>query len=282
MNKSISDPELNEVGLEKTPTGYVFPRHKRKREDNYSTEWQDFKTEMKSMMSSQEKEFKKMLADIQLSNYNIQASIELLLSQNEEYKKKINILESQQIEDKKYISVLEDRLEEMQMSSRKSNFEIKNAPKKQNETKDDLLEMVTCLSKTIGSSLTKTDIKDIYRVKTKKEGAKNAPIIVETSSTILKTEILKLGKTYNIKHKNKLRALHLGLKTTEDTPIFVSENLTARGSRLHFLARDLSKSKNYRFCWTAYGKVYVRKEENSPIITIHSEAQVQKLMQGII
>lgn len=259
----------------------VFSRYKRKREDEYPPEWQDVKAEIKSMILTQEKEFRKRLDNIQHSNNNIQASIELLLSQNEEYKKKINLLENQQKEDKKYINVLEEKIEEMQMSSRKSNFEIKNVPKKQNETKEDLMDMVTHLSSTIGSNLKKTDIKDIYRAKSKKDGVHNTPIIVESSSTLLKTEIVKLSKSYNIKHKNKLRALHLGLKTSEDTPIFVSEHLTAKASRLHFLARDLSKSKKYKFCWTAYGKVYVRKEENSPIILIRSEAQVHNLMQGI-
>jgi seryl-tRNA synthetase len=280
-DRSASDSEINELGLEKTPTGYLFPRYKRKREDDYSLELKDFKADMKSMILTQEKEFRKMLAEIQHSNNNIQSSVELLISQNDEYKKKIISLENQHKEDKKYITVLEDKIEEMQVSSRKSNIEIKNVPKKYNETKEDLMEMVTSLSSTIGSSLKKTDIKDIYRVKTKRDGARSAPIGVETSSTILKSEILKLSKTFNIKHKNKLRALHLGFKTAEDTPIFVSEHLTSKGSRLHFLARDLSKSKNYKFCWTAYGKVHVRKDESTPIITIRSEAQVQNLMQGI-
>lgn len=93
--------------------------------------------------------------------------------------------------------------------------------------------------------------------------------------------MIKLCKTYNIKHKSKLRAAQLGFKTSEDTPVFISEHLTAKGSRLHFLARELTKSKKYKFCWTAYGKVFLRKEENSAIITVRSEAQVQKLIQDI-
>lgn len=182
-------------------------------------------------------------------------------------------------EDGKYISVLESRIEDLQMGMRKTNFELKNVPKKSNETKEDLIDMVVCLSKNVGSSLEKSDVKDIYRVRPKKEGTQNTPIVVETTSTILKTEIIKMCKTYNIKHKTKLRAMQLGFCTQEDVPIYVSEQLTAKGSRLHFLARDLSKSKNYKFCWTAYGKVYVRKGENSPIICLKSENQVHQLLQ---
>ncbi|XP_060806129.1 uncharacterized protein LOC132903002 [Amyelois transitella] len=77
--------------------------------------------------------------------------------------------------------------------------------------------------------------------------------------------------------KNKLTAKHLGLHTKEDTPIFVTEHLTPKGSRLYFLARELVKSRRFKYCWTAYGKIYLRKDDTSPIILIKSEAQIQKL-----
>ncbi|KAJ2937323.1 hypothetical protein O0L34_g19493 [Tuta absoluta] len=95
---------------------------------------------------------------------------------------------------------------------------------------------------------------------------------------MMKTEILAKCKQFNIKQKTKLTAKHLGHRTAEDTPIFVAEHLTPRASRLFFLARDLAKSKTYKFCWSAYGKIYVRKSEETPIINITAEAQVQQLL----
>lgn len=88
-----------------------------------------------------------------------------------------------------------------------------------------------------------------------------------------------MSKTFNIKHKTKICTQHLGLRLGVDSPVFVTENLTAKSARLHFLGRDLVKSKSYKFCWTAYGKVYVRKDEKSPIILIKNESQIQQLMQ---
>ncbi|KAL4718573.1 hypothetical protein ACJJTC_002772, partial [Scirpophaga incertulas] len=82
---------------------------------------------------------------------------------------------------------------------------------------------------------------------------------------------------FNVRNKSKLCAKHLGFRTDEDTPIFISEHLTRYASRLYFLARGLAKSKEYKYCWTAYGKIYVRKSDNSPIINITNEAQVQHL-----
>lgn len=151
-------------------------------------------------------------------------------------------------------------------------------PEKEAESKQDLLEMVVTLSENIDCKISKSDIKDIYRVRSKRPEQKNTPIIVATGSVLLKSDILKMAKSFNIRNKSKLCAKHLGLKSHADTPIFLSENLTQKASRLYYLARDLAKSKGYKFVWTSYGKIYVRKAEQSPIVLIKSEQQVHTLL----
>ncbi|XP_059051398.1 uncharacterized protein LOC131846175 [Achroia grisella] len=289
LDKSLSDTEMHRVGQANlTPPNFVTSRSKRKRDDDYGSEISKLREEMQSMftkiMTSQEKEFKKnaaTLKEIQFSSANIEQSVTFLSAQNEEYRKKIELLENKMKEDRKYITILEDKLENMHQDSRKANFEIKNVPKKQNETKEDLISMVTYLSNTVGCQIDKSAIRDVYRVRPKKETVKNTPIVVETSSTLLKNEILKSCKAHNIKHKTKLCAKNLGFRTSEHTPVFVTEHLTAKAARLYFLARDLVKSKSYKFCWTAYGKVYVRKEDNSPVISIRTESQIEQLISNI-
>lgn len=291
MNKSVSESNLliETPDVTVSPSTFVSTRNKRKRgNEDFSTEFAAFKEEMKNLIISltakNGEELTKIvptLADIQQSNRNIENSIAYLTAQNEEYKNKIEKLEHQAQEDRKYIVILEDKLEDLQKGMRKTSFEVKNVPKKENETKEDLIEMITCLSKSISCELNKSDIKDIYRVRVRKEGTRNTrtPIIVETTSTILKNDFLKMSKAFNIKHKSKITAKHLGFHTETDTPVYISESLTAKSARLYFLGRDLMKSKGYKFCWSAYGKVYIRRDENSPIILLKNELQVQKLFQ---
>lgn len=292
MDKSVSDSEINVTGTyNKTPPNYVFQRTKRTREemdDSITDQLADIKANMEKMMTlittnrtKQVTEFQEInttLKEIQLSNNNIECSVAFLAAQNEQFKSKIDQLENQLKEDKKYILLLEDKIEDMQRGNRKNNFEMKNVPKKNNETKEDLVEMVINLSHNIGCKIEKLDIKDIYRTRGKNSEKQNTPIVVETGSTLLKSEILKKGKDFNIRNKSKLCAKHLGFKVQEDTPIFLSEHLTQKGSRLFFLARDLAKSNGYKFCWTSYGNVYVRKDEHSPIVIIRSEEQVHQLL----
>ncbi|KAI5638595.1 hypothetical protein NE865_08787 [Phthorimaea operculella] len=285
MHKAHSESSLSNDDTLSTPPNFN-PRLKRKREDE-DMDYESFKTEMKTMMEEMlakhanelDKKITPTLKQIQETNTNIQASINFLTEQNTDLKKQIEELKLKSKKDFEYIASLEEKLENMQRESRKTSIEIKNVPKGQRETKEELINMVTNLAKNIDCQIEKPDIKDIYRVQGKKAESSSSPIIVEMSSTIIKTEILQKSKVFNRKHQEKLRAKHLG-NTGSETPIFISEQLTAKNARLYYLARELARSKSYKFCWTSYGKVYVRKDENSPIILIKSETQVQKLIQG--
>lgn len=289
IEKSPSESNLNQASTsdEKTPPNFVARRGKRDRESDWHSDFMDFKTEIKTMMGSliaeQGKELKNFfsptLTEMQKTNQNIESSIALLMSKNEELTKKVAHLELQKKKDSDYILILENRIEDIQRAERKNCIEIKNVPKNKTESKDDMVKMVVRLGISINCDIKTRDISDIFRVRGKKEG-QSAPIIVELSSTILKTNVLKQSKFFNVKNKTKLRAKHLGFTKDEETPIFVSEQLTVRGSRLYYLARDLAKSKGYKFCWTSYGRVYVREHENAPIIAITSENQVTGLMQA--
>ncbi|KAI5635643.1 hypothetical protein NE865_11641 [Phthorimaea operculella] len=283
MNKSASESNINQSG-ERSPDSRNV-RNKRKREENEVTlaNFDDFREEMRDMINTliaqnSAANITPTLTSIQEASRSIAASIQFLTKQNEDFRKDIIRLENQCKEDKKQIILLEDKIEELQRGQRKTTIEIKNVPKKSNENKEDLMEMVCKLAENVGCDLNTSNINDIYRVKAKNQEATNSTIIVETNSTMMKTEILTKCKHFNIKQKAKLTAKHLGHRTAEDTPIFVSEHLTPRAARLFFLARDLAKSKGYKFCWSAYGKIYVRKSENTPIINIKYESQVQQLI----
>lgn len=289
IEKSPSESNLAQGSKsdETTPPNFIYRRGKRERENEWHSDFMDFKAEMKTMMgaliSDQEKELKKFfsptLTEIQKTNQNIESSIALLMSKNEELTKRVAQLEQQKKKDGEYILTLENRIEDIQRNGKKNSIELKNVSKNKTESKDDLVKMVVRLGKTIDCNIDSRDINDIFRVRGKKV-EQNAPVIVELSSTILKTDVLKKSKLFNVKNKSKLRAKHLGFTKDEETPVFVSEQLTVKGSRLYYLARDLAKSKNYKFCWTSYGRVYVREHENAPIITISNENQVTSLMQA--
>lgn len=286
-DKCASDPNINRIGDGAAElTSRSIRLTKRRREPDLEPQLEKLKEEMKLMitdlLSVQSTELKKIsptLIEIQQTNKHIEETVDFLTTQNEELKRKIEQLEGQAKKDREYIVLLEDKMENMQRSSCKTSLEIKNVPKSSNETKDHLIGMVLNLAKTTECNISVTDIRDIYRIKSKKDQS-NTPIIVETSSTFKKIDLLQKCKLLNSKRKEKLCAKHLGLTNNPDSPVYISEQLTPKGSRLFFLARDLAKSRGYKFCWTSYGRVYVRKNENSAVILISDERQVHGLLSG--
>lgn len=287
---NLSDLEmsicLSEEDKDLSPTSHVTLRKQRDQHIQHETDpFADFKEEMRKLMAyfttSQKSELTALnstLLEIKQSNSNIESSIQFLAEQNAELKTRVNELEEHAKDDGKYILFLENKLENLELGCRKSNFELKNVPTLEKEGKEELIDMITHLSKNISCDFSRSDIKDIYRVRGKKSEGKNSPIIVETNSALTKSDFLRKAKHFNTTMNTKLTARHLGFKTRENTPIYLSEHLTAKAARLHFLARDLKISKGYKFCWTNYGRVYVRKNDKSPFILIRSEQQVQHLM----
>ncbi|XP_039750812.1 uncharacterized protein LOC120627040 [Pararge aegeria] len=253
LDRFISDSDIHISGTQSaiTPPNFISMRNKRKREEDISQEFNNFKEEVRKMistlMSNQESEFKKnatTLKEILRTNTNIENSVAFLSAQNEEYRKKIEGLEGQIKEDKKYITILEDKIEEVQRDTRKTNFEMKNVPKKNNETKEDLMDMILSLSNNIDCKINKSDIRDIYRIRSKKEGVQNTPIIVETSSTILKTEILKMNQSMaplsqqcDIEELNQIKTIK-----KNDLKV-VSQNIRSIYSNLDDLQISLSQLK---------------------------------------
>lgn len=279
----------NSNTFDSPPPDFVSTRNKRPRNAEVSAEqFTTFKNEMKDLITQliteQKKDFSSIsnnLKELKESNTNIVNSISFLTSQNSEFQTKISTLEEQSRKDRDYIYILEEKIEDLSRSSRKSCVEIKNVPIKPQESRLDLINMTLNISRTIQLDIKDQDISDIFRLRNRKEPGKNSTVVVELRSPIQKSDFLKKAKEFNVRSKTRLQAKHLGFTANEDQPIFVSEQLTPKAARLFFLARDLAKSKHYKYCWTSFGRVFVRKDDQSKTTQIQNEAQVQHLMQEI-
>ncbi|XP_045454882.1 uncharacterized protein LOC123664381 [Melitaea cinxia] len=273
--KSISEGDLQHLSdSNSTPPNNECRRYKRKRSTENASELTEFKKEIMDTISSWRAQQISDTKQISSSLRTIEDSLKFMSAQYEDMLKKVQEMECERRKDKEHILILENKLENLQKSQRKYSFELKNVPKIDNESKNSLINIVTHLSSTLKVDLQPNDIRDVYRSSSKGE---KKPIVVEMSSYVQKTNIMTAVKRYNNLNKsNKLNTSHLGLKCT-NTPIFVSDHLTPNGNRLYYLGRQLCVALNYKFCWTHLGDVLVRKDENSPIIKLVNESQIQSL-----
>ena len=60
--------------------------------------------------------------------------------------------------------------------------------------------------------------------------------------------------------------------------VFINEHLSKVNRGLFATATERKRTLNYKFLWTKGGVVHMRKDDNTPIITINNEEDLEKLM----
>ncbi|KAJ2938792.1 hypothetical protein O0L34_g18413 [Tuta absoluta] len=238
--------------------------------DNQSTILKKLATDMKELKIQNSK--------IQETNIAINTTLNFLSDQYELLRKKTETLENERKEHLNQIAQLEAKVEDLQRYNKAAAIEIRNMPMAKTESKDDLIKIVQKTYKAIGVETKFEDIKDTYRISTKT--VKNA-IITEFTRNILKNTIIQKVKQYNKQNPNSNLSSRVIGVSGADVPIYISEALTNKARRLLYLARDVRKSCNYKYCWTSNGRVFLRKTDDAPHIEIKDENQITSLRKQI-
>lgn len=181
--------------------------------------------------------------------------------------KKSEILENRIVQLEKGVMFVQNEIAEYKI-------EIKNIPSLGIEGQVELTQLVQRICGKFGIELTPSDFRNIYRLK----GKKSTPIIVEFTTTELKQRIIIGLKNYNkTNDKNKLNTGDLGIEG-QVKPIYISEYLTNFAKTLFFLSREFAKKYNYAYCWTAYGNIFLRKEDGAKRIQVDCADTLRKLI----
>lgn len=253
-------------------------RLKRKRETELTTFMEEVR-ELFSKFTSEQKarleNLESTLTEIKCQNEAINLSMSTLSAKYDELQKELESFRQERKEHVSYITLLENKLESLERQSCSIKLEIRNIPKIQNENKQVLCEAVKKIGTALCLQIQTTDIKDIYRPFSTKGVIK--PVIVEFISVMTKESIIQGIKKLSLEEKKSRLNTGLFGVSSSQKPIYISESLTAKGRRLFFLARDFAKSYGYTYCWTSYGKIYLRKKEGAPHVRIHDEADLVKL-----
>lgn len=257
-------------------------REKRKRDD---TDLGSCMAEMKKMFegwqAKQEEKltaFQQIMEDFKQNCNQFTASFTFITNQYEDLKCKSDLLQRENDQLAARTQLLEYEIEKLHQSSRASFIEMRNVPtfKEKSESKEYLLELITKAGMTFGLDLHCADLKDVYRINAKPGVPK--PIIAEFTSVLTKEKFINASKAYNKRFPgNRFNTSNLHLNCLKSA-VYISEVLTSRMKKLHFLAREFAKTHRYTYCWAAHGRVYLREKENAPAIRIFSEKDLDKLL----
>lgn len=288
FQQTLSDSDVSKINPTVSTPVFLSQRHKRQREpseEDFSSfkkeikamldDWKDSQTSLMNKLISEIADIKTQNSEIKLTNEDIQRSMTFLNDQYENFKVKVESLEKERKQHLTQIASLESKIEDMERNSKSSTIEIRNVLiPKERETKDDLCNIVQKTCQALKVNVQQSTIRDVYRIKNK---SGKGTIIAEFTSVLLKNEVIQGVKLHNKEHsQQRLTSADIGLPGLI-TPVYVSEALTNKGRRLFFLARDIAKTQEYKFCWTRNGIIYLRKSVNAPHIEIKEESQLMSL-----
>ena len=291
---SRSESDIRKLHVDDNLEGKVTQRAKRQRcpsdevtVDKLDMFKQDIKKMISEMMSTQNsrldkleghiKEIKSHYTEIKATNTEFEKTMTFVSDQLHSLETKIMGLENLRSTMAIQLSTVENRLEAIDRNLIKTSVELRNVPKRQSETKTMLYETITHLSKYLNLDTESTSIRDITRLPSKKESLTSS-VTVEFANTLTKTNFLVAVKNYNKRNpKDKITSTHLNIKAAQETPVYITELLTANSRRLFYLARNYAKEHQYNFCWTSNGRVMLKKEPDVQAIWVKSEEQLKQL-----
>jgi hypothetical protein len=217
------------------------------------------------------------LLAIMAQNQSIQTTVQNISLKQEELLTKVNELELENTIFKKRVAVLEKTIDTLEKKCISTSLEIRNLPKQKDESKETLIAIVKEMTSTLGITkpIEETEIREIYRTKPE-------TIIVDFTTSLRKEHIIRHYKSFNKrKRDSKETTLNSGDLHLPGSPqaIFVSEYLTSKARRLFFLARESVKDKKLAATWTSFGKIYIKKHEDTPPVRINNEEELHRVAQ---
>lgn len=138
--------------------------------------------------------------------------------------------------------------------------------------------MVKNIGNVLDTTIVESEIKDVYRINSKT--SMKDTIIVEFTTVMVKSKLLQSVRNFNKNNSNnKLNTAHLRINGPR-VPVYISDNLPSKTRKIFFLARDFAAQHKYKHCWSAFGKVYLRKEDGSQRVLVNSDKDLAKLTQS--
>lgn len=216
----------------------------------FSREFDQIKSELKKIIDIKES------VEFLTSEYDrIQAHVK-------ESQEKIKNLTQENANLNKSLETLSTRLILLEQHSRENNLEINGIPENKSEN---LYSVMTQLGATISLPIPESDIMACTRVRKLDDSSKRPrTVVVKLRNTRVRDSIIAAVSKFNkTKSSDRLNSTHLGYSVSKSF-IYVSEHLSPFYKALHARTRTIAKEKGFRYVWIRNGRIFIRKNDQSP------------------
>lgn len=209
-----------------------------------------------------------ILKEIFTSQQFIATKYDELLSRNRELETTCNKLVNENLMLKNELKEVKEEIQRFDKRSNEHKIELHGIPQHQNEN---VTEIVLKIAENFEEQIKMEDIDEAYRTKQNKDNRKNFPIVISFVRKSIREKFLAMRK------KRSLYTDEIGFKGIR-TQIFINEYLTKKRKELLWRTKKMKIEKKYKFLWIKNGNIFIRKSENSEIIRIDSEEDLDKII----
>lgn len=188
---------------------------------------------------------------------------------------RIKTLENEKSGLQSNINNINRRLLSLEKSSRSHNLEIQCVPESKSEN---LLAIVKKMYEIVKLPISDNEICSVRRVaKLNPKSDRPRNILLTLQSELQRDNLLSAAARYNKNnHSNPLCSSQLGIQG-ENRKIYVCEHLSFECKELHAATRKFAREHSYTYVWVKYGRVYLRKEDDSTAIHVKDFSVLEKL-----
>jgi hypothetical protein len=137
-------------------------------------------------------------------------------------------------------------------------------------------DLVCEVASIAGVEISPADVSACHRIKPKTATDRFPPsIIVKLVSRDTRDELYRVRGALRDHNTTEISSLRRHPKND----IYISESLTEKNRALFNKALKCRKDLKYKCIWTVYGKVYLRRDEDSPAVYVKSEEVIERLRQ---
>lgn len=200
----------------------------------------------------------------------LQVSHNQLQLENDQLKRDLCSLQERVTVSEDQLSDLRSQFGRQQQQGRINNLEIVGLPEAKSES---LVDLTLKIAQYAGVELRQDDIEFAHRVQPQKIVAgRPKPIVVKMKDRMCKDRILS-----GLKRNKGICTKDIGISGIEKR-FFVNEHLTPENKQLLKKTKSFAQEKAYKFVWIRNCSIFLRKNVESPALSIRTEKDLPKLM----
>ena len=206
-----------------------------------------------------------MVKSLNTKYEKMEETLVVLQEENKALKEEHASLKSQVLSSANDLKSVQKSLNDLEQYTRRDSVEIRGIPLPEESQEEDTNEIVLQLSQKMGIPLERKDISVSHRIRSR--SLVDPAIIVKFVRREVRERLYRARKRLK-----SITTADFGFSV--EKKIFINESLTPKNKELFKDCLRFKKDNSFKFLWTNAGKIFLRRNADSPVILTNSSVDI--------